>query len=262
MSFLSRIWNAIRTPVRYVGRDLEGNKFFETRSPNDPSRTKRTVQYDDPEDVWKYIGGGKRLPIQWSAWLTHTRNNAPTLEELQADMARQQRLSANVAMIEARDRAEAEEMLRIRQQDAQRALEDAAESRNKALLQEPAGKTTNPAPDVTASSTQASPPPPITPARADQSISSGSSSTTEATKVLPPTFLTPATPRKTRTSATFTSPSVEGTEKSLAEQIPEQRVQRQGEETGNVKKETPIPTWPSRPVSDTESWTPKARRRG
>lgn len=45
---------------------FQGNKYFESRANNDPSRTKRTVQYDNPDDMWKYIGNGKRLPgISW-----------------------------------------------------------------------------------------------------------------------------------------------------------------------------------------------------
>ena len=32
----------------------------------DPTRKKRIVEYYDPEDVWKYIGGGKRLPGMFS----------------------------------------------------------------------------------------------------------------------------------------------------------------------------------------------------
>jgi hypothetical protein len=35
----------------------------------DPRRTKRSIQYKDPEDVWNHIGGGKRLP---GAMLIHT----------------------------------------------------------------------------------------------------------------------------------------------------------------------------------------------
>ncbi|KJA18426.1 hypothetical protein HYPSUDRAFT_118544, partial [Hypholoma sublateritium FD-334 SS-4] len=80
------------------------------------SYTKRTVQYFEEEEVWRYISGGKRLPIQWSAWLTHTRKEPPTIEELEADIRRQLRLSANVARIEARDAAEAAQMLQMRQQ--------------------------------------------------------------------------------------------------------------------------------------------------
>ncbi|KAG5635307.1 hypothetical protein H0H81_011767 [Sphagnurus paluster] len=94
----------------------------------DARRTKRTVQYKNPEDVWQYIGGGKRLPgvlrsstyltgltsaVQWSSWLSHTRVQPPTLEELQTDLARQQRVLSNVAVIEARDREERAQMLRV-----------------------------------------------------------------------------------------------------------------------------------------------------
>ncbi|KAG6919816.1 hypothetical protein DXG01_000318 [Tephrocybe rancida] len=85
----------------------------------DPRRTKRTVQYRNPEDVWQYIGGGKRLAVQWTSWLSHTRPHPPTLEELQMDMARQQRVQYNVALIEARDR---EEALRLQQELATPAL--------------------------------------------------------------------------------------------------------------------------------------------
>ncbi|KXN84063.1 hypothetical protein AN958_00513 [Leucoagaricus sp. SymC.cos] len=100
----ARLINLIRTPVRYVGRDLE-----------DPRRTKRTVQYKEPEDVWNYIGGGKRLPAQWNMWLSHTRKHPPTLEELQQDLERQRQVLANAALIEARDLEERQERLRIEQ---------------------------------------------------------------------------------------------------------------------------------------------------
>jgi len=114
MSFLARIWQRLRAPTGYVGRDLEGNRFYEfPSSSSDPRRTKRTVKYFDPEVVWQYVGGGRRLPIQWSAWLTHTRHYPPTLEELQADLARQRRVLANVSLIEARDQEERAQMRRL-----------------------------------------------------------------------------------------------------------------------------------------------------
>ncbi|KAF8889709.1 hypothetical protein BD779DRAFT_1520596 [Infundibulicybe gibba] len=118
MSILGRIWQNIRprSLLRYVGRDLEGNRFYEhPSSSNDPRRTKRTVQYGDPEAVWHYIGGGRRLPVQWSAWLSHTRANPPTLQELEVDMARQQRMQMKVAMIQARDLEDQKQMLRLAQ---------------------------------------------------------------------------------------------------------------------------------------------------
>ncbi|KAG7448686.1 uncharacterized protein BT62DRAFT_929777 [Guyanagaster necrorhizus] len=107
MSFFSKIWKLIRHPTGFVGRDLEGNMFFERHNPlPEARRTKRTVKYRNPDDMWLYIGGPKRLPVQWSAWLSHTRPDPPTIQELQTDLARQERVSRNAALIEARDREE------------------------------------------------------------------------------------------------------------------------------------------------------------
>ncbi|KIY64190.1 hypothetical protein CYLTODRAFT_402177 [Cylindrobasidium torrendii FP15055 ss-10] len=114
-SRLHRVWRTIRHPTGYVGRDLEGNMFFEKRNPlPDARRMKRTVEYATKDAYWDYIGGKKRLPAQWSAWLSHTRIDAPTWDELQRDMARQQQLKIRVAAIEQRDREE--KMLIARQQ--------------------------------------------------------------------------------------------------------------------------------------------------
>ncbi|OAX42600.1 hypothetical protein K503DRAFT_853832 [Rhizopogon vinicolor AM-OR11-026] len=69
-------------------------------------RSKRTVKYRRNEDMWAYVASGKRLPVQWSAWLTHTRPDPPTTEELQADLARQRRVKMNAAILEAKDQKE------------------------------------------------------------------------------------------------------------------------------------------------------------
>lgn len=72
------------------------------------------------------------IAVQWSAWLTHTRHFPPTLEvcliggyeqshpwsdrpiqELHADVVRQQRVRANVELIEAREREERAEVQRL-----------------------------------------------------------------------------------------------------------------------------------------------------
>ncbi|KAK0192840.1 hypothetical protein F5146DRAFT_1041697 [Armillaria mellea] len=106
MSFVSRILRLIRHPTGFVGRDLEGNMLFERHNPlQEARRTKRTVKYRN-DDMWLYIGGPKRLPVQWSAWLSHTRQDPPTLQELQIDLARQERVFRNATLIEARDREE------------------------------------------------------------------------------------------------------------------------------------------------------------
>ncbi|EIW55209.1 uncharacterized protein TRAVEDRAFT_74104 [Trametes versicolor FP-101664 SS1] len=108
MSFLTRLFRKLRNPRGFVGRDLEGNQFFEIPGIyDDPRRTKRVVKYGHGRDMWAYIGGKKRLAVQWTAWLTHTRHHPPTEEELLADLDRQRRVLFNAAIIAARDQEEA-----------------------------------------------------------------------------------------------------------------------------------------------------------
>ncbi|KAF9485022.1 hypothetical protein BDN70DRAFT_871713 [Pholiota conissans] len=271
MSFLKRIWNVVRHPIRYVGRDLEGNTFYETRSLNDSAITKRTVQYSNPEDVWKYIGGGKRLPIQWSAWLTHTRLHPPTLEELSADMVRQQRVRANVALIEARDRAEAEQVRAMRQLDAQLALEDAAQAAagGGRFVTEPSDATPSSSESGTVDATSSSPDSETIPTQVSQSSDAESTKTTqkEMIKVLPPTFLTPSTPRKTKSSTPFRLPNFEELDRAVVEEQARAGLNKDTEKnSAAASTPTPAPAppspWRSKAVPETESWTPKARSRG
>ncbi|GJE85502.1 hypothetical protein PsYK624_015810 [Phanerochaete sordida] len=109
MSFLQRLWQRMRRPRGFVGRDLEGNSYFEYPNPNDV-RPKRVVKYGEGRDMWTYIAGDKRLAVQWTSWLSHTRIHPPSLDELTSDIERQNRLRLKVALIEARDR---EQRLRV-----------------------------------------------------------------------------------------------------------------------------------------------------
>ncbi|KAH9164849.1 hypothetical protein EDB89DRAFT_2116204 [Lactarius sanguifluus] len=107
MSFLRKFWQSISRPRYLIGKDLEGNRFYEYPSlSDDPLRTRRRVQYRVYEDMWHYIGGKRRLPVQWVSWLSHTRPDPPTLEELQADLERQRRVLYNAAVLQARDQDE------------------------------------------------------------------------------------------------------------------------------------------------------------
>ncbi|KAF7360413.1 hypothetical protein MVEN_00771300 [Mycena venus] len=106
MSFLRRFIQRLRSPTYYVGRDLEGNRYYEHPSLLDDPRPRRSVKYSGADDMWKYVGGNKRLAVQWSSWLTHTRPDPPSLEELQVDLIRQERVRRNVALLTARDREE------------------------------------------------------------------------------------------------------------------------------------------------------------
>ncbi|KAF9268385.1 hypothetical protein L218DRAFT_918971 [Marasmius fiardii PR-910] len=115
---LRRIWKAITRPTGFIGRDLEGNSFYERPSTHPSGRTRRIVKYRRAEDQWLYIGGRRRLAIQWSAWLSHTRAHPPTMQELQVDLMRQQRVQQNAEMIRAADEAERQEQQRLIQEGA------------------------------------------------------------------------------------------------------------------------------------------------
>ncbi|TRM63583.1 hypothetical protein BD626DRAFT_494735 [Schizophyllum amplum] len=104
--FIRRVWEAMLKPTRMVGRDLEGNRYYEMPIAGRTTRTSRSIRYKSDEDQYAYMSRQKNLPVQWTAWLSHTRPNPPTLEELQADFERQRRLQMKVAMIEAREQAE------------------------------------------------------------------------------------------------------------------------------------------------------------
>ncbi|KAJ7754466.1 hypothetical protein B0H16DRAFT_1542461 [Mycena metata] len=138
MFFLRRIVQRLRGPNYFVGRDLEGNRYYEHPSLLDDPRPRRSVKYNgNSDDMHRYIGGNKRLAVQWSSWLTHTRPDAPSLEELQADLIRQERVRRNVALLEARDREE--DRLRL-----------AASSTPSATLSPPARQAENPPASQTA----------------------------------------------------------------------------------------------------------------
>ncbi|KAF9511644.1 hypothetical protein BS47DRAFT_1143041 [Hydnum rufescens UP504] len=105
--FWSRWLARLRIGRHYVGRDLEGNRFYEypPAQPN-ATRTKRVVVYRKQRDMWKYASGISRLPVQWTAWMSHTRLYPPSIEDLQNDMVRRSRVTQLAAQIETRDQEE------------------------------------------------------------------------------------------------------------------------------------------------------------
>ena len=255
--------------------------------------------------------------VQWSAWLAHTRPHPPTIEvcpllsffffflfmpgiyfsskELQADIVRQQRVLANVALIEARDRAEEQERFRIRQEDTQKALQRAltdvssasgeyshqeqeeARSRDESL-----DKNTNTAVSDISGEQKLG----LEGEVGEVASPVSNSGQPMGLKIRPPAFLTPAKSSKSHTmtsisSSVFTAPlDVAKTTERLAQgalggEHPCQRkkadqtesldtTQSAGSDSQTQKPTTsgasPLPVMPSR-VAETESWTPKARAR-
>ncbi|KAI8060919.1 hypothetical protein BC940DRAFT_245822 [Gongronella butleri] len=62
-----------------VGTDLDGNEYWEMPNPLG-GRDKRWVQMKDHDDY--AVFHQNLLPVQWQAWLRHTRPVAPTIPEL------------------------------------------------------------------------------------------------------------------------------------------------------------------------------------
>ncbi|CDZ96715.1 NADH dehydrogenase [ubiquinone] 1 alpha subcomplex subunit 12 [Phaffia rhodozyma] len=87
-----------------VGYDLEGNRFLERPSSESGARTKRTVEYAGKLDhISDAIARNRNLSVQWKAWLSHTRAEAPTVQELENDLRRRQELYHAVQNIQMRE---------------------------------------------------------------------------------------------------------------------------------------------------------------
>jgi len=104
MSVIRRLLGIFGWRSKYVGKDLYGNKFYEYPSTTeDPRRTRRIVKYVDQGKITEYATGGLKLPVQWSAWLAHTRREPPSIEELFKDNERQRVVQHNAQLLALRD---------------------------------------------------------------------------------------------------------------------------------------------------------------
>jgi len=113
-SLFSRIWRRIRSPTGYVGKDLEGNRYYEYINPVPGGRTRRAMKYRKRVEVWECVSGMKRLPAQWTAWLSHTRQHHPTIQELTADVARIELTRRNAVLLETKAAEERAQLLATR----------------------------------------------------------------------------------------------------------------------------------------------------
>ncbi|KAL1929865.1 hypothetical protein VTP01DRAFT_1019 [Rhizomucor pusillus] len=87
-----------------VGWDLDGNEYWEMPDPNNPGgRWKRWVQMKD-DDIGLFEEN--KLPVQWQAWLRHTRYEAPTIEELLKEQRRRQLLQQRVRQLQLEEQEE------------------------------------------------------------------------------------------------------------------------------------------------------------
>ncbi|CAK7263440.1 hypothetical protein SEPCBS57363_000559 [Sporothrix epigloea] len=106
-------WKALRLPWRkhfLAGRDLNGNTYWEFNDlrhnqsavmaearPGDKIRMRRIVKY--PRGTHP---GAVMVSPQWHQWLRHVREDAPTVEEQQREVARQAQMRMLAARADAR----------------------------------------------------------------------------------------------------------------------------------------------------------------
>lgn len=104
-------WKMLRLPWRrrvFTGTDMLGNLYWEVYNPASPRRPRRIVDTRE-----KTLMAGMDLHPEWIAWLRYRRYDAPTLEELHADLRRQQLLQVNAKALDAkwsRERERLQEM--------------------------------------------------------------------------------------------------------------------------------------------------------
>ncbi|KAJ1789806.1 hypothetical protein LPJ62_002246 [Coemansia sp. RSA 2167] len=95
-------WMKLRLPWRkdvYMGTDLDGNLYFERLV--DTYRSRRHVIYRKDLALSEY--SDKVIPIQWQAWMRHTRHRIPTLDDLNQDIQRQEQIADNVQKLAAKE---------------------------------------------------------------------------------------------------------------------------------------------------------------
>ncbi len=164
-------------------------------------------------------------------------------QELEADAIRQRRMLEKVALIEAKDRKEADDLRCRRQQDVQLAIEAAVAGGLKSMSTE-SGVTEEPV--ALDQSTSLGPQPPA-------------ESSQLATQTRPPRFVTPASPRSRKSLTPFLIPSLNSTAVEPQKKQTPSDIGAGDSGSSNPVKD-PFP-WKSS-ATETESWTPKARKRG
>lgn len=77
---------------KFMGKDNYGNSYYEEVVPGRP-RTRRTMTAagyrGGPTNMSPAGYNSDKIPVQWRSWLSHTRLEPPTLEEIMADLQRQ-----------------------------------------------------------------------------------------------------------------------------------------------------------------------------
>ncbi|KAJ3075314.1 hypothetical protein HDU98_008562 [Podochytrium sp. JEL0797] len=105
-SFIKRTWRSLPLPWRtntLIGSDPQRAFLFFEAPPihqGSLSRARRTVEYmNGAQDSYS----SNDIPVQWVAWLTHTRTDPPTHEEILAADAQRLKVQGLAKAIDERD---------------------------------------------------------------------------------------------------------------------------------------------------------------
>lgn len=72
---LGTFWDVWRRGAVLVGRDEQGNRFYEERKPSRDNRKRRYVIYNG-------LAEGSRVSPDWHGWMHHTVEDPPTVTPL------------------------------------------------------------------------------------------------------------------------------------------------------------------------------------
>ncbi|KAH7631645.1 hypothetical protein B0T09DRAFT_303242 [Sordaria sp. MPI-SDFR-AT-0083] len=100
-------WKAIKFPWRnklLTGLDLAGNAYYQFRPTRSTIRWRRIVQYPGGRSTHF---SDVAVPPSWHQWLRYTRDEPPTIEEQEAEVARQERIKVLAKMADERWEAKA-----------------------------------------------------------------------------------------------------------------------------------------------------------
>ncbi|KAI3625760.1 hypothetical protein CBS9595_001121 [Malassezia furfur] len=126
---MSSFWKTLSRVLRIgharymVGKDLAENTYYEFPAINgskDPRHTRRVIKWKESRHMSDY--NPKDIPIQWDAWMRHTRRQPPTIQELVQDLERQRIVLHNARVIEMREQAAQAQLEAVRQQEHAQAL--------------------------------------------------------------------------------------------------------------------------------------------
>lgn len=237
----------------FAGYDLDGNRYFEMPHPLNPNSSKRTVDYRIKRDWADYQFSS--MPVQWSAWMRRTRQNPPTIEELQQDVARRERLQRNVALLDQayqEEKAQAQlEAERVGQLGAPELQQSISTGTNQQQQQAPYPSHSNPAVVPTITAETGHPP--------SQEFGASIPKATPKENVFP--GMAEDSPERQQMAATLDDAANRNMGKEKKEE------QLQSGTVSPAKRGTPTPRRADSPATpaDTykpEDWKPQARRRG